>query len=204
MKNQVNLYPTKLHPKLRLLSLPLVIVIWSTCLLAVILLNTYLSSKQQSLQDELNQLDKNNIQKTALISALKNELDNLKADPELIGQVAKKQQIAHLKKRVYQELIGQEKSKSTGFSDLMLDLAEHHQTDIWLTRVYLNEQNVTIEGATTKSSSIPIWVNNLSKSNYFKGQEFSATRIFRDETQQIRFVLTTGETTVSNGGVQYE
>lgn len=204
MKNQIDLYPQKLHPKLRLLSLSIVIILWTFTLILMLSSNFYFSSNQQVLQQELNQIDKRNNQQNALLTALQDELKNVKADPELMSQVAKQQQMASLKKRVYNELVGQEKSKTTGFATLMLDLAKNHHSDIWLTRLYLNDKNVTIEGAASQSASIPIWVNNLGSASYFKGQEFSNTRIYRDEEEQLYFVLSTGENVTSSKGVIHE
>jgi Tfp pilus assembly protein PilN len=205
MKHQVNLYVPKLHPKLRLLTFSLVLFLWCFVLGFVLLLNFYFASEQQTLQKEFGQLNSHNNQQRALVNSLQAELENLKADPQLMSQVAKKQQMVSLKKRVHNELVGQEKRKTTGFANLMLDLAENHQTDLWLTRLYLNDQSVTIEGATSKSASIPVWVNKLGNSQFLKGQQFSETRIYRDEDQQqLHFVLTTGENKSSTQAGTYE
>ncbi|MGJ8680159.1 PilN domain-containing protein [Paraglaciecola sp.] len=181
--------------------MPLVIFLWTVTLVLVFTLNFYFSNKQQTLEIELNQVDQIKHQKMALLEALQTELANLKIDPELHSQVAKKQQVTNLKKRVYHELMGQEKGKTSGYAKLMLDLAEYHQADIWLTRIYLNEQNVTIEGAASKTESIPNWINNLlNQSSYFKGQNFSDTHIYRNEEQQLRFVLAAGENITTTQG----
>lgn len=204
MKSQIDLYPQKLHPKLRLLSLSIVIIFWVLTLALMLSSNFYFSSKQQSLQQEVNQIDKSNHQQAALLKALQDELTNIKADPELMSQVSKQQQMASLKKRVYNELVGQEKSKTTGFATLMLDLAKNHHSDIWLTRLYLNDKNIAIEGAANESASIPIWLNDLGNASYFKGQEFSDTRIYRDEDDQLHFTLATSEMATSSKEVIHE
>lgn len=200
MKKNINLYSQSLHPKLRLLSLPIVLILWLVALIFVVLLNYYFLSEQQHFQQKLTQLNNTNQQQLTLINALQAELGNLKADPALINQVAKKQQAVSLKKRVYDELITQQKSTTKGFANLMFELAENHKTGIWLTRIYLNEKVVTIEGAANKSSSIPAWINSLGETRFFEGQEFANTRIYRDEDQQIHFVLATAEDAISFNG----
>ena len=75
----------------------------------------------------------------------------------------------------------------------MLDLASHSQDQLWLTRINLNGTSVVIEGAATDSFIVPKWLGLLGKTDYFKGQEFSDTRLYRDPEQQLNFVISTGE-----------
>ncbi|MFT5675441.1 MAG: hypothetical protein ACI808_001372, partial [Paraglaciecola sp.] len=117
------------------------------------------------------------------------ELDKRQNDQKLLDEIEQNQIVLRLKRRVMNEINGQEDLKSNGFSQLMLDLASNHESGLWLTRINLNERKTIIEGAALESSSIPKWVNKLSLSEYFKGQEFAATRLYRNEEQQLFFIL---------------
>lgn len=190
MKSHINLYRQELRPKLRLLSLPLVLVAWCGVAFVLVLLHIYFSVEQQEVSNKLTSIENTIQQQTQLKDRLQKELEGLTSDPKLKKQLIKKQQSLNLKKRVVIELQGQEKNKSTGFADLMLDLSKDHQQQLWLTRIYLNDTAVTLEGIALDSANIPIWVNSLGDSAYFTGQEFFNAHIYRNE-EQLHFTLTT-------------
>ncbi len=193
MKNRVNLYHASIQPKLQLLTLSSVIVIWLVATLLCSFLYFYMVSEQQKLQSEVTVLEGNKKQQNTLLNELKNAVENLKIDLSLVEKVEEKQKLIGLKQRVLNELAGQEDLKSIGFSKLMLDLASHSQDQLWLTSIYLNGTSVVIEGAATDSFIVPKWLGLLGKTDYFKGQEFSDTRLYRDSEQQLNFVISTGE-----------
>lgn len=204
MKNRVNLYHPQFHPKLRLLSLSIALSLWVLVFITCLMTYFYLSYQQQQIQVELDQAQQNKQQQVVLITELQSALDNVKVDAKLLVQVEDNQHILSHKKRVLKELSGQEKYKSNGFSKLMAELAKHHQTGLWLTHINLDGVNVMVEGAANESSIIPKWVNSLGQTEYFKGQEFANTRLYRDSNQQLNFVITTGKQTAAEEGVTNE
>jgi hypothetical protein len=50
-----------------------------------------------------------------------------------------------------------------------------------------------MEGAATDSAIVPKWLISLGQTDYFRGQEFSDTRLYRDSDQQLKFVISTGK-----------
>jgi Tfp pilus assembly protein PilN len=193
MKNRVNLYHPEFHPKLRLLSLPIVLVSWTFSLLICALAYIYVASEQQNARSEIAKIEQDKQQQKILVKELQTAVDNLKVDPNLLKQVEKKQQLISLRKRVLNELVGQEELKSNGFSSLMLDLASHNQSGLWLTHINLTGMSVMMEGATTDSAMVPKWLRFLGQTDYFRGQEFADTRLYRDSEQQLNFVISTGK-----------
>jgi Tfp pilus assembly protein PilN len=200
MKNRVNLYHPEFHPKLRLLSLSIVLGVWMFTLFCGGVLYFLESSKQQNFKSEIAKIEQNKQQQEMLLEELQNAVDNLKVDPKLLKQVEINQRLISLKKRVLNELAGQEGLKSNGFSNLMIDLASHNQTGLWLTHINLNGKNIVMEGAASDSALIPKWLNSLGQTDFFSGQEFADTRLYRDAEQQLNFVISTGnELTVEKG-----
>ena len=53
--------------------------------------------------------------------------------------------------------------------------------------------NELIEGQATDSAIVPKWLSSLGQTDYFRGQEFSDTRLYRDSGKQINFVISTGK-----------
>jgi Tfp pilus assembly protein PilN len=193
MKNRVNLYHPEFHPQLRLLTLTIVILSWGLSILFCSLVYFYLTSEQQDFKSEMAKIEQNKQQQQILINELQHAVDNLNVDPKLLKQVEKNQQLIGHKKDVLNKLAGQEDLKSIGFANLMIDLASHNPTGLWLTRINLDGMNVVMEGAATDSAIVPKWLNSLGQTDYFKGQEFANTRLYRDANQQLMFVISTGK-----------
>jgi Tfp pilus assembly protein PilN len=193
MKNRINLYHPSFHPKLQLLTLSSVIVSWVSVAIFCSLSYFYMMAEQQSFKLKITNLEQNKQQKKTLVNELNIALENIKVDPDLLKIVEEKQQTIQLKKRVLNELIGQENLKSTGFSTLMLDLAGHSLNGLWLTHIDLNGMSITIKGATTDSAFMPKWLSSLGQTEYFKGQNFSDTRLYRDSEEQLNFVISTNK-----------
>ena len=193
MKNGVNLYHPEYHPKLRLLTLSIVLIIWLLALLCGGLLYFIESSKQQSFKSDIAKIEQNKQQQKILVEELQHAVDNLKVDPKLVKQVEINQRTISLKKRVLNELAGQEGLKANGFSTLMLDLASQNQTGLWLTHINLNGLSVVMEGAAVDSALIPKWLSSLGQTDYFSGQEFADTRLYRGPDQQLNFIISTGK-----------
>jgi Tfp pilus assembly protein PilN len=193
MKNRINLYHPSFHPKLQLLTLSSVIVSWVSVAIFCSLSYFYMMAEQQSFKLKITNLEQNKQQKKTLVNELNIALENIKVDPDLLKIVEEKQQTIQLKKRVLNELVGQENLKSTGFSTLMLDLAGHSLNGLWLTHIDLNGMSITIKGATTDSAFMPKWLSSLGQTEYFKGQKFSDTRLYRDSEEQLNFVVSTNK-----------
>lgn len=193
MKSRVNLYHLEFHPTLRLISLHIVIGSWLCAGLLCSLFYFYLDSEQQGFNSNITHLLENKQQQEILLNELQSAADKMQVDPVLLKQVEKKQQLISLKKRVLNELAGQEQLKTSGYANLMVDLASHNQSGLWLTHINLNGISVVIEGAATDSALIPKWLSSLGQTDYFRGQEFADTRLYRDSNQQLNFVISTGK-----------
>ncbi|MFQ3189301.1 MAG: Tfp pilus assembly protein PilN [Paraglaciecola sp.] len=193
MKHIVNFYHPEFHPQLRLLTLTSVIMSWVFAALICSFFYFYVSSEQQSIKSEISTLEQKHQQQKILVKELRSAIDNQKVDPILFEQVEKNQRIISLKKRVLNKLTSQEALRTHGFSKLMIDLANHNQSGLWLTHINLNGMSVVMEGAATDSAVVPKWLSSLGQTDYFRGQEFSKTRLYRNSKQQLNFVISTGE-----------
>ncbi len=193
MKTNVNLYQAKFQPTLRLFNLAITIRLWAVGLLVTILAYAYLNLQQQQMHQELTSAKEQLRQQDLLVSELQLAINNQQADPKLLSIIEKNQAILSSKQRVLKELSGQESLKSNGFSTIMLELAKNHPKGLWLTHINLDGTSVLIEGAASDSAIIPVWVDSLGTTAYFKGQQFADTRVYRDENQQLNFVITSGK-----------
>ena len=189
MKTRINLYVADLQPRLQVLTLSFVFTVWA--ILAFIMGTVYYiqSTGEAQQQQQLAAVEQQRQQQNDIVMGLQEQLSGRKEDHSLVKNIAQQHLDIDVKKRVLVHLASQESLKSNGFSDLMLGLAEHHQTGLWLTRVRLDEKNVTIEGAAADPAAIPKWVSKLGLTRHFSGQQFSTTTLYRDAAQQLHFTL---------------
>ena len=128
-------------------------------------------------------------QQTKMLKMLTEARDERAQDPELLSSVEKLQNEVRDKALLLEELRGREQLKNQGFSTLMEDLSFSHVDGVWLTRININEQRIRMEGATLESSKVPLWVSKLKDSNYFAGRSFAGARMFRDDADELNFVI---------------
>ncbi|MEP1448672.1 MAG: PilN domain-containing protein [Paraglaciecola sp.] len=204
MKNRINLYHPEFHPKLRLLSLTIVIASWVLTAILCGFLYFYFATEQQNFQAEIGILERDKQQQKILVTELQIAVDSLKIDPVLLQKVENNQQLVNLKKRVLDELSGREQSTTQGYSNLMIDLASHNQTGLWLTHINLNGAKVELQGATTDSALVPKWLSSLGQTDYFNGQEFADTRLYLDSDKQLKFVVSSAEESNPEAGTSNE
>lgn len=189
MKTRINLYPEHLKPKTQLLNLSFVMIVWLVIgLNAVFFYYDYNTQYKQTmatvnkLQVSLNNLE-NQREKFEF------EVSERKQSPRLLREVIDLKEQLKIKRRLQTSLLKQENFKLNGFSQLMSDLARHHHDDMWLTEINVYGEVTRFVGVTLQSAAVPEWLDNLSSSEFFSGQTFSQTKLYRDTDGQLNFIL---------------
>lgn len=189
MKNRINLFPEELKPKLNLFTAGFVILMW---LLSGVVLFAVSQSYQNKFRDiQIATQDTQQLynQQNSMLTMLTQARDTRAQDPALLAEVQKLQKEARDKGLLLEELKGREQLKNQGFSMLMDDLSTSHVEGVWLTRISIAEQRIRMEGATLESSKVPQWVSKLRDSDYFSGRSFAGARMFRDDEDNLNFVI---------------
>lgn len=189
MKYRVNLFPEELKPKLDLFTLSFVLTLFGLVVCAILGVNLYYQDQYDQAQMRTKTTQQEYKAKTQLHQTLQQARDERKQDSkllELVEQLRKEERDKYL---LLTELQGRERLKNQGFSLLMNDLSRNHVSDVWLTRISVNEKNVRMEGASLDSAKVPIWVSMLKESDYFSGRSFAGARIYRDDSDLLNFVI---------------
>lgn len=189
MKNRVNLFPADLKPKLKLFTVNLVLLLWALSCVTLFAVSREYQKQYDDIQAQTRNIQEEFNSKSQALRMLKKARDDRAQDPALVAAVEKLQREATDKRLLLDELRGREQLKNQGFSMLMRDLSNQHVDNIWLTRINIEEQKIRIEGGTLESSSVPIWVNRLKSSDYFAGRSFAGARMFRDDSDELNFVI---------------
>ncbi len=159
------------------------------CLLIVIASWAVLSAENGKVERNSDQLAQNLKMKKELIDSMMEAQESQVQDPSILAQIERTQSKLNLKQSILDELKARETQKSNGFSDLMIDLASNHHSDLWLTNINLDERKLYLEGTAADSAALPEWVNKLGKAAYFNGKEFAGARMFRNDKKMLNFIL---------------
>jgi Tfp pilus assembly protein PilN len=79
--------------------------------------------------------------------------------------------------------------KQRSFSVLFDSFSQSSSSELWLTHFLVTPNELSIEGKITKPGALPAWIGQLSKTDFFKGQEFNLASVDRKESELI-FTLT--------------
>ena len=111
---------------------------------------------------------------------------------QLQKELVNEQQINTYKKKMYATLRQLHYQDSTGLAEYLNAMAEQLTSDLWLTKFHL-EQNgaqISFEGVTLNSSSVPKYLQSLGETKIFSNRNFEKLQISLDEqTKQIKFIV---------------
>lgn len=189
-RTRINLYQRQFVPKLDLLSLSSIMVVW--CVLIALCTVTWLVVDQQA-SSQLTTLDgmrDRNAQLEEQLTVLKQQVASRTPDPALAERVAQMDESLAKQQRLLAELAGREAFKNQGFATMLTDLATSARDDIWLETFVISEHAVTFKGQLTHPQAMPKWLQALGKTDSFTATTFDAARMYRDDTA-LYFELTT-------------
>ena len=177
MKRTINLYHPSLKPKKE--RLPLLKVLWvngvafGAMLIAVVAFNLLLNAKQEKIEQMSASTRQINDEIKTLNDALEKKRDTKTLQQQLEQVNAKiqnrKQLLAYLKS-------GELSFDATKYGEVMDDLADYHNQNLWLTSINIDTKKIRLSGQTVAPSSIPVWLKNLQQSPFFQGKSFSSVK----------------------------
>ncbi|NTS75856.1 PilN domain-containing protein [Catenovulum sp. SM1970] len=193
MKSSVNFYVKDFHPKVDLLSPKWVLSAWGVSLALIIVLSSFASSSLDEAK-RANDIVLAEFEDTSeTTEALKAKAQEHVESPSLLQAVVDLKKEKSVKKRLLQVLDSKEQKDSLGYADLMFDLAEFNNPDIWLTQISYGQKEVSIQGAVKDAASLPVWLGQLKNSSYFQGKELTELRMSNSDDELYNlFELATG------------
>lgn len=177
MKRTINLYQDSLKPKKE--RLPFSSVLWLNgatlivMLVVVTALNFTLGAKQQTLSEKTRAIGQLNNEFKKLSAALEKKRDTQSLQQQLERVNAK---IENRKRLLAYLESGELSFDATKYGEVMDDLANFHNQNLWLTSIDIDTQTIRLTGQTVAPSSIPVWLKNLQNSPFFQGKSFSSVQ----------------------------
>ncbi|MGL4476314.1 MAG: PilN domain-containing protein [Shewanella sp.] len=189
MKTKINLFNEDLLPPKLLLSFQH-LVMGSAALLAIgVLMVTFASywiNHQQQLQTQ--QAIASELQ--TQVQTMERQLAERKPDPALVAEVDLLTQRLRVKQLLLTELDRRSTITSEGFSPLMTELASVPQQGVWLSKIEVQGQAVSLYGFALKAENVPTWIDELKQTSSLQGYAFSAMTMLRDDAKPLSFSLT--------------
>lgn len=71
--------------------------------------------------------------------------------------------------------------KQRSFSALFDSLAQSSSSQLWLTHFLITPEELNLEGGISTPRALPLWISELSKTDFFAGQEFSVASVDRND-----------------------
>ena len=70
--------------------------------------------------------------------------------------------------------------KQRSFSTLFDSFSKAHSDELWLTNFLVTPTELTIKGQIVKPRALPVWISQLSQTEFFAGQEFDNASVERE------------------------
>ena len=177
MKRTINLYQDSLKPKKERLPFSKVLLLNGAAigvmLVVVITLNITLGAKQKNLNEITNAISQLNGEIKTLSAALEKKRDTQSLQQQLEKVNAK---IENRKRLLAYLDSGELSFDATKYGEVMDDLANFHNQNLWLTSIDIDTQTIRLSGQTLAPSSIPVWLKKLQQSPFFQGKSFSSVQ----------------------------
>jgi Tfp pilus assembly protein PilN len=181
VKSQINLLHQEFRPHFQLVCgahlISLVVVALTLSSLAYAGL-TYLQSDIDSQKAAIKKTIQKNQQ---VMEELTDELTSRVPDPILVNKLAELKLKAGERSQLLANLKKLSGLKKRSFSTLFDGLAHAQSNKLWLTEFSVTQDKMNVKGVLTQPNALPSWINNLSSTEFFKGQTFNVASLLRDE-----------------------
>lgn len=191
MKTSINLYIEELRPKKYYLTLTNIAVVTGILFVAMLVWFGSLVLENQNLKKQIdlaqNELD--GIQQE-LQASQKLLLEHTDKSSFLV-ELRRLERTIEAKKSLIKIVDSQSDEDAVDYYQVMKDLTEHHDHDIWLTRFKFNRNDASFTGYALQSKAVTNWLSYLQATSSFKGREFSVLEINEHNEQVVDFKTAT-------------
>lgn len=132
------------------------------------------------------------VQAEAELNVAKADFREPTLDPRLPQQLAEQEAENRELRRLADHLKRLDAQRSNGFAALLQGLADRHPPQgLWLTEIRLHAggDDMALQGLTQDQELLPLYLRSLGQSSAFSGRHFARFDLQRDESQLLRFQL---------------
>ncbi|MFT4652956.1 MAG: Tfp pilus assembly protein PilN [Patiriisocius sp.] len=115
------------------------------------------------------------------VEALTQALTNKVVDPSLQSKLVSFTEQTRAHGLLLNHIRNLSALRQRSFSVLFDSLAQSSSSELWLTHFLVTPDELNIEGQIAKPRALPVWISELSKTDFFKGQKFNLASVERED-----------------------
>jgi len=190
MKSRLNLYGDSLRPVKEKISLKLVVTSVVATTVGMAALGLIVGMVQNNQSQQLQQLSGSVKSSQQQIEQLQQTLAKREPSPTLVRRQSELEQSVAQKQKLLAFIQNEQKKTSVRFSPVFDYLADIDQQGLWLKSFSLALGESQFTGVVTQPDLLPLWLNLLSKNEFFKGQSFSQFEVAEQKDgAELEFVV---------------
>lgn len=188
-KHRINLLQAELLPKKVFLTLNNVVKLWIALLILMLALGALSQYRADGLVKQQQVLQSDNTRLTDKLATLEEAISQHKPSEQLLSKLAILQMDIANKKLLQKQLVDDQGSYITGFARAMSDLSSFHSSDISLSQVIINPNEITFSGIARSAEAVPRWLAKFEKSTVLSNKEFSHFSMKENDDKFIEFTV---------------
>jgi hypothetical protein len=180
MKSQVNLLDDRFRPHFQSISAGHLISLSIFILVLGGFLSAYTYYESTKLQDGLASVELELSSERKIIDELTVAITSRQTSPLLASKLDNLIALSNSRNAVLSELQSLSNLKQRSFSKVFDSFIVANSDKLWITDFRVSPQILTINGGISAADALPVWVNSLSKTSFFSGQEFDSASVERN------------------------
>ncbi|MET1255685.1 PilN domain-containing protein [Aliikangiella maris] len=189
----INFYFAEYRPKPLSFDTQFAAILLGVSILSMSIIG-FIQSSQLNQLTAINQLKKQQLDKIqAETIQLQKQLNQKQTLQSLDSQIANQKELLIRYRQILNQVGNPAQTQLVLYSDVFSQLAEQKDAGVWLTKISIEKNNLSLEGSSTESISIPKYIDQLKTAPALKRQ-FDELKVQRDQnnTQIINFALLNG------------
>ena len=207
MKSQINLLQDEFIPKFEWVCASHFVGIILTAIFLSIGAYGLTSYQLHIKEQQVAAIKKDIKQQQKSIEELTLALTARVSDPVLLSQLASFTEQTRTRGLLLNHIRSLSALKQRSFSGLFDSLSQSNSTELWLTEFLVTPYELNLEGLIAKPRALPVWISELSQTDFFKGQEFNVASVEREQDSlvfKLNSVTKAGNKNTANAKVTNE
>lgn len=174
MKQSVNLYLPEFRKKKDWLTAVHMVQVCGLAMLLMLLVAGWEYWNVQKLNQELQEVEQQRVAAVEATNSLRTSFGSQSPDQDIVEQNRRLEETVNEKQAILEFLRGRDLGNTGGFSEYLADLARYHTEGMSLDAISLtsNGESVSLRGSVLRAELVPIYLQNLSQGESFRGMSF--------------------------------
>ncbi|WPC74436.1 PilN domain-containing protein [Vibrio porteresiae] len=187
----INFFQSQLKPKVDHFTLTNVAAVWGAILVVMLLITAFYQYELAQKSKYLLTLQSQQTMLVAQRDELKKQAANHQPSPDKLAAISRLKKEIDAKNASIGAVDSIEQSKQAGYSGIMSGLAKLANTDIALSEIEIDNNQLNIKGYARNAASVPAWIAQFKQELHLIGRSFEKLKIERDDKGVVTFELKT-------------